>query len=84
MATSTKQISKASVERLGGDLKEIYSNNKMIVFLCGPTLKAKKKSPGSRLVTLTFARLRLNTSGKQRTWLSTLQNTGHPMSGNTM
>src|SRR3989304_2818169 len=45
---SAKAI-KPSVSRLRDDLEKLFSKNRMVVFLCGPTLKARVKGPGARL-----------------------------------
>ncbi|MHB8564117.1 MAG: hypothetical protein ACYDDA_09285 [Acidiferrobacteraceae bacterium] len=40
---------KPSIERFGKDLSELFRSNRMVVFLCGPSLKETNPTPGAVL-----------------------------------
>lgn len=40
---------KPSVRRFGEGLSEFFSSNRMVVFLCGPSLSSEKPTPGAML-----------------------------------
>ncbi len=42
-------MEKPSIKRFGEELSELFSSNRMVVFLCGPSLEAEKPKPGAVL-----------------------------------